>query len=141
MKLDDIIAMWQKDSKIDQTELGNELEKTYQLHAKYMDLLQKEKLKKKGYEYEYKRKRLEAHEDYTQGPSKESTRKPPAVGRILRADASLYLDADKQLQELSATIDICESKIDALSGIVNMITYRNNAVGNVLEWIKWTGGA
>lgn len=70
MTPDDILIVWEKDAKIDQTEIGNELERTYQLHAKYLSYLHKEKLKKKGYEYEYKRMRLEAFEDYTQGPSK-----------------------------------------------------------------------
>jgi hypothetical protein len=140
MKLDDIIAMWAQDSKVDQSEIGEELERTYQLHAKYLDLLQKEKLKKKGLEYEYKRKKLEAFEEYTQGPPQGSSRKLPAIGRVAPSLATMYIDADKQIQELSAAIDMCDAKIDVLSGAVNMITYRNNTLSTTLEWVKWTGG-
>jgi hypothetical protein len=140
MKLEEIIEMWKEDGKINSSEIGDELERTYGMHAKYMDMLQKEKLIKKSYEYEYKRKRLEAFEDYSQGPSKESTRKPPAIGRVLRTDTPMYMDADDQLQQLSAKIDLVDAKIEVLSGIVSMITYRNNSIGNVLDWIKWTGG-
>lgn len=140
MNLDEIIDLWRKDSKIDQTEIGDELERTYSLHAKYIDLLQKEKLKKKGYEYEYKRTKLIAWEEYQQGPPKESKRNPPAIGRVLKQDVPMYIEADEQLQSLSAEIDLCESKIEVLSGIVNIIQYRNNSVSGVLEWIKWSGG-
>ena len=141
MNLDDIIEMWKKDSLIDQSEISNELERTYQLHAKYIDLLQKEKLIKKSYEYEYKRMRLQAFEDYSQGPPKGSTRKLPAIGRVLPANVSMYMDADEDLQNLAAKIALSDAKIDTLSGIVGHINYRNNAIANTLDWIKYTGGA
>ncbi len=140
MLLQEIIDMWREDGKIDQSELGNELERSYTLHSKYIDMLSKEKLILKGYEYEYKRKKLEAFEDYSQGPGKGSIRSPPAVGRVLRQDTPMYCDADEQLQQLSAKIDLVQAKIDVLESIVNMVVYRNNSIGNLISWTKYVGG-
>ena len=141
MKFKEILEMWKEDNQIDQTEIGDEIEKTYSLHCKYYDLLHTAKLTLKSYEYELKRKRVEAFEDYTQGPPKGSSRQPPAVGRILRADSGMYLDADEQLQELSAKIDAEQLKVDFLKDVLDQIKYRNNSLKSVLDWIKYTGGA
>ena len=141
MNHDTIIQMWREESLIDQTEISNELERTYQLHAKYIDLLKKEKSRKKKLEDDYKCERREAFEFYSQGPSsKDTTRKQPAIGRIIPANVSIYMDADEELQRLSTEVNECERNIETLTSIVSHINYRNNTLGNVLSWIKWSGG-
>ena len=45
MKIDDVVEMWKKDCKIDETELSLESLNVPSLHAKYLKIYSNEKLK------------------------------------------------------------------------------------------------
>ena len=72
MKLEELYALWDLDSDIDTTDLGNESIKIPKLHNKYYKAYITEKILLRKYESEMKSLKLAKYEFYTQGPSAET---------------------------------------------------------------------
>lgn len=143
MKLEQIFAEWEKDSNIDQTELGEESLKISKLHHKYFQILTYERVQHRKLEAELKVMRLEKHEFYTQGPTKETMDKGwqlPPVGKILRSDVANYLEADKDIVNLSLKIGIQLEKIDLLKSIITTLNNRGYNIKAAIDWEKFKMG-
>lgn len=144
MKLDEIYVEWDKDSKIDTTDLGNESIKIPQLHNKYFKVYTSEKLLLRKFEAEMRELKLEKYEFYTQGPTKETQEKGwdlPAKGLILKSDIPMYMDGDKQLIELSLKIGYQQEKIELLESIIKSLVNRGFQIKSAIDWHKFTMGA
>jgi hypothetical protein len=143
MKLDEITSLWEQDSKIDKTELADESLKIPQLHHKYYKIYSNEKLILRKLNTQYKQLRLQKFEFYTQGPNEETEDKGwvlPAIGRILKADAAQYIEADNDLIQLSLKIGIQEEKIEFLESIIKTLNNRGYNIHTALEFIKFMNG-
>lgn len=144
MKLEEIFTEWEKDSNIDITELGEESLKISKLHNKYFRILSYERMQYKKLDAELKMLRLEKHEFYTQGPTKETMErgwKLPAVGKILRSDVNNYIDSDRDIVNLSLKIGMQIEKIDLLESIIKVIINRGYNLKVALDWEKFKMGA
>lgn len=144
MKLEAIFEEWKKDSEIDMTELAHESIKIPKLHHKYFQIYSTEKMLLRKYEAEMKTLKLDKYEFYTQGPSKESNEKGwvlPARGMILKQEMPMYLDADKELIDLSLKIGYQQEKIELLESIIKSLTNRGFQIKAAIEWNKFTMGA
>ena len=143
MKIDQIYEEWGKDSVIDPTELGEESLKIAKLHHKYFKILTYERLQHRKLEAESKSLRLDKHEFYTQGPTKETIDKGwqlPPVGKILRSDVTNYLDADKEIIDLSLKIGVQLEKIDLLKTIITTLNSRGYNIKAAIDWEKFKMG-
>lgn len=143
MKLEQIFAEWEKDSNIDMTELGEESLKISKLHHKYFQMLTYERIQHRKLEAELKTLRLEKHEFYTQGPTKETIDKGwelPPIGKILRSDVANYLEADKDIINLSLKIGIQLEKIDLLKSIITTLNNRGYNIKAAIDWEKFKMG-
>ena len=144
MKIDDIFALWEVDSKIDRQELGEEALKISVLHSKYYKIFINEKLALKKHESELKQLKLEKFEFYTQGPTPENLEKGwklPSIGRIVRGDVDRYLEADKDIINLTLKIAVQNEKIDLLESIIRTLRDRNFNIRAALDWAKFQVGA
>ena len=72
MKIEDIFELWQTDTNIDRTELGDEALKIPKLHHKYFQIYTTEKMLLRKYESELKQLKLDKYEFYTQGPNEQT---------------------------------------------------------------------
>ena len=143
MKLEEIYDLWESDSKIDKTELAGESLKIPQLHHKYYKIYSNERLVLKKLNAEYKQLRLAKFEFFTQGPNEETDEKGwelPAAGRVLKADVQNYIDADKDIINLSLKIGLQEEKVDFLESIIRTLNNRGYNIHTALEFIKFTNG-
>lgn len=143
MTLDEIFDLWEKDSKIDVTELGDEAMKISQLHHKYFRIMSQERMKYKQLEAKMKVLRLEKHEFFTQGPTKETQEKGwelPAVGKILKSDVSNYIEADKDIIDLSLRIGMQLEKLELLESIIKTVHNRGYNLKLTLDWEKFKQG-
>lgn len=143
MKLEQIFAEWEKDSNIDMTELGEESLKISKLHHKYFQMLTYERIQHRKLEAELKTLRLEKHEFYTQGPTKETIDKGwelPPIGKILRSDVANYLEADKDIISLSLKIGIQLEKMDLLKSIITTLNNRGYNIKAAIDWEKFKMG-
>jgi hypothetical protein len=143
MNLQEILAEWKADSKIDSTDLMAESEKLYALHSKYVDLWSNERLKLKSLEFDERRLKLKKHQFYLEGPSSETKKQGwdyPTSGKVLRQDIPIYTDADKQLQELESKIEIQKTKVETLEFILDAIKARGYTINTMIKFEMYRGG-
>lgn len=143
MNFEKIFEEWKIDSEIDRTELGDESLKIPKLHHKYYTMLVSEKMQLRKLEADMKVLRLEKHEFYSQGHTKETKDKGwelPARGMILKADIPMYLDADKDVVDLSLKIGVQQEKVEFLESILKTIHTRNFIIKNAIEFARFTMG-
>lgn len=143
MKLEAILELWEQDSQIDRTELGEEECKIPQIHHKYFKIFSNERLVLRKLQADMKQLKLAKWEFYTMGPTEESHEKGwtlPPQGKILRADAMQYVEADKDIIELSLKIGLQEEKIELLESIIKSLNNRGYNLKAAIDYLKFTSG-
>lgn len=143
MRIEEICDLWQVDCDIDKTELGDESLKIPKLHHKYYQIYTTEKLLLRKFESQLKKLKLEKYEFYTQGPNEETpyTWKLPARGIILKQDIPMYMDADKDIVELSLKIGLQQEKVEFLESIIKSLINRGFQIRAAIDFMKFTMGA
>lgn len=143
MKIDDIYAEWEKDSHLDRSELGEEALKIPKLHHKYFKIFTHERLQLRKLEADLKQLKLEKHEFLTLGPTEETHEKGwrlPPQGKILKSEVNNYIEADKDIVNLSLKIGIQHEKIDLLESIIKSLTARGFNIKAAIEWERFKVG-
>lgn len=143
MKLDTIFENWALDSVIDQMDLGNSSLKTSELHHKYHKIYTNERLHLREIEIKLKQLKLEKHEFYTQGPTKETQEKGwklPAIGKVLKQEASNYIDADPDVVDLTLRLGLQQEKVELLESIIRSINNRGYQIRNSIDFMKFMAG-
>lgn len=143
MKLESIFEMWDQDSRVDRQRLDEEALNISMLHAKYHRIFTNERLTLRKYEAELKELKLQKFEFYTQGPTKETVElgwQLPPIGKVLKADANTYVDADKDIINLSLKIGIQHEKIGLLESIIKTLQNRGYNIRAAIDYIKFTSG-
>ncbi len=143
MNIEEIMDLWDTDTNIDRTELGDESLRIPKLHSKYYNILIREKLLLRKHMEELKRLKLDKYEFYTQGPDEETKDKGwrlPPKGILLKSDLPMYMDADQDIIDLNLKIGLQQEKVDLLESIIKTIINRNFVIKNAIEWNKFTGG-
>lgn len=144
MKLADIFDLWEVDSQVDRRVIDDEALKISSLHKKYHEIFTNERLMLRKYEMELKVLKLEKFEFLTDGPTKETQEKGwklPPKGKIIRSDAQQYVDADKEVINLTLKIGLQHEKITLLESILKTIHQRSFNLRAAIDFIKWTNGA
>lgn len=142
MHLDDIMATWGEDSRIDPTDLSTEALKTPKLHHKYYEMFIRERLQLRKIESELKELKLAKFEFYTQGPHEDTPKdwKLPAAGKILRSDVATYIDSDPDIIKYTLRIAVQAEKVDALDSIIRVISNRGYAIKNAIDYMRFMNG-
>lgn len=143
MEIEDIMELWNTDTNVDRTELGDESLKIPKLHSKYYNILIKEKLTLRKLIEEMKRLKLDKYEFFTQGPSEETRDKGwrlPPKGIILKGDIPMYMDADQDIIDLNLKIGTQQEKVEFLESVIKTIINRNFVIKNAIEWNRFTMG-
>lgn len=143
MKLETIHEMWEKDSVIDRTELGQESLNTPQVHARYLKILSAEKLQYRRLYAEMQVLKRDKHQFLLGGATQESQElgwEYPTRGRIMKTDLEIFNDADKQVQDLQAKLDLQQQKIETLDSILRTIGNRGFQIKNAIDFMKFLNG-
>lgn len=143
MKLEDIIKLWEVDAEIDRNKLDDASLESSKLHGKYHEIFTNERLLLRKYEADLKVLKLDKYEFYTQGPTQETVAKGwklPPIGKILKSDANTYVEADKDVIELSLKIGLQHEKIALLDSIIKVIMNRSFSIKNAIEFMKFSSG-
>ena len=146
MQLNDIIAMWKRDSKIDTAALDDTSKENSKLHAKYIELHGVIKLQLKRKEHQQKillrdkwlhfsgklpRAKIEEYEwNYD-----------PFDGlKVLKSDFHYFFESDEDLQKSEKQITYLKTVEETLKEIVDTIKWRHQTIKNILEFQKFTSG-
>ena len=147
MNLDQILAEWETDSRIDPLSLDEASRVTPELHSKYLALLTRTKLKLKQKQFEQKSLMKNKWLWYNGKLSHEDIvalgwNPDPFDGlKIMKGDMEHYVEADPELQESEARIEYLKSMIDTLKEIVENIKWRHQTIGNMIRWKQFEAGA
>ena len=129
-----------RDLKIDDTELDLESIRTPQLHNKYLKLYTKYSLQLKKAQDDYKILYRSKWEYYTGKADPDAYREKPFDLKILKADVAIYLDSDKEIQELGQKEAYIQAVVTYLEKILREINNRNWTIRNTIEWKKFIHG-
>jgi hypothetical protein len=144
MKFDDLIQMWNVDGRFDLTELGIELQRVYDLHAKYLDFYVRQKNILKAMKQAHDVLVKEKMEFFRIGATKEFVEKgwkfPAPGGKIFNQDLPIYQAADPELQNSSLKIEMQGNVVDALHDIMDKIRFRGNDIQAAIKWEMWKAG-
>ena len=143
MNIQDILTAWDGDVSIEQTELGSESLKVARLHHKYITMLVNERLLLRKYEADLKKLKLDKYEFYTQGPSVEDIKAGkslPSRGILLKSDVPMYLEADKDIIDLSLRIGLQGEKVSLLDSILWSLKDRTKNLQTALGHLRFING-
>jgi|TARA_R100001126_G_scaffold63276_1_gene36141 hypothetical protein len=145
LKIDDVVEMWKKDCKIDETELSLESLNVPSLHAKYLKIYSNEKLKLRS--LNLKKKDLKVRlSDYYKGDLnnpedlKEIGREPWPK-KVLKQDLYDYVEGDVDMIALNTKIVYQEEFVDVLTEIIKSINGRGYVIKNSIDFLKFTMGS
>jgi hypothetical protein len=142
-KLEEIEALWEKDSKIDRTELDSESLKIPMLHSKYYKIYLREKVQLKADDQDLKQFYKLKHEYYTGKLSQEELRQYgwEPFQFVLKNDIQVYMDADKDLCERLLKVQIQKEKVHFLEDIIKTLNGRGFLIKNAIDFIRFTSGS
>ena len=140
MDLSELQDQVDRDLKIDDTELDMESIRTPQLHNKYLKLYTKYSLQLKKAQDDYKILYRLKWEYYTGKADPDVYQEHPFDLKILKSDVGIYLDADKEIQEVGQKEAYIQAVVTYLEKILREINNRNWTIRNTIEWKKFIHG-
>jgi len=143
MTFEELFNEWKQDSEIDSTDLSTESLKIPKLHHKYYMLMITEKASLKKLEAQYKQLKLAKYEFYSQGHTDETRKlgwELPPKGIILKADIPMYMEADKDIVDLSLRIGVQQEKVEFLESIIKSFQTRGYLIKNSIDFLKFQAG-
>jgi len=143
MDFDKLKKMVEKDSIVDGTELDIESLKLPQLHNKYLNLLQDEKLILRKLVSEKNNLYRLKWEYYTGKMSKEEMDNlewEPFQLNVLKKDINIYLESDTGLSIIRDRIAYHEVILEFLEETLKELNTRHWKIRNAIEWRKFTSG-
>jgi len=145
IKLDEILNDWTKDCIIDQTQLGNEIVKIPQLHAKYLRILNEHKLSSLKSKFEYDKLKNIKTEYYLGHLDKETLDQygweqfDLKIGT--KGNVERYINSDDQLVKLLQKKSYHDQAISTCEQILNEIKNRSWQVKTLVDYNKFISGA
>ena len=140
MNIDELYIEVERDIKIDDTELDLESIRTPQLHNKYLKLFTKHSLQYKKLQDDFKVLYRVKWEYYTGKASPKVYEENPFELKVLKADIGIYMEADKDLQQLGQRMAYAKQIVEYLERILREINNRNWTIRNTIEWKKFIHG-
>ena len=143
MSTDDISELWAVDAKIDETNLIGESKRIPELHSKYYNMYFKEALKVKKLKADYKELEHTKYQYYNGNMDEEELRAhgwKPFRLKVIRQDIDKYMQADKDVINLSLKIDYHSARANYLEDIIKTIHGRNFVIKNMIDIMKFQHG-
>jgi hypothetical protein len=143
MKIEEIVSLWDKDCKIDETELGDESTKIPVIHNKYLKIFIGENAQlKRMYAQRFKLKR-KLSEYYLGELDKDDLKE---IGReqfykkLLKNEIETYIESDDEFIETNLKIALQEEKVHYIEAILKSINNRGFQIKNAIDWLRFTNG-
>lgn len=143
MKLEEIQSLWEEDSQIDRTELGEESLKISRLHNKYFKIFSNERLSLRKLEMDYK-SLYKLKYQYYQGILSDEEYKElgwePFQLKVLKQDIPVYIEGDEDIININLRIGLQSEKVSFVESIIKSISTRGYQINNVIAWEKFKVG-
>jgi hypothetical protein len=144
MTLDEILAMWEADSTIDDNHLDRASTTTAKLHSKYIRLVIEAKLKKSKLDAEYNGLRKAKIRYYRCEMSKSELEQygweQYQYNKPLKAEMDEFLKGDDDLAKIVVRQQYIDTMIYALESIIAQIKQRDFQLSNAIKWKTFVAG-
>ena len=144
MNIEEIQAMWEQDSAIDDNHLGEASTETAKIHSKYIKLMVQVKLRLTKARAEYNLLRKNKFKYYRGELSREElfqlSWEPYQLIKPLKNEMDEFLQGDQDLINLNTKIEYLETMGYLLEGILGQIKARDWQLKNGIEWKKFLAG-
>ena len=147
MTLDDIMKMWEVDCEIDDLALDDETKKTSKLHAKYLELVNVNRLQRAKLDSDLDTLKKDKWLYYTGKMTKQDMDSKgwaydPFNGGIkpLKSELSFYYDSDEDIVKVKQKIEYQKTIGNLLEEIMNNLRWRHTHVKNIIDWKKFVSG-
>ena len=147
MTLDDIMKMWQVDCEIDDLALDDETKKTSKLHAKYLELVNVNRLQRAKLDSDLDTLKKDKWLYYTGKMTKQEMdirgwAYDPFNGGVkpLKSELTFYYDSDEDIVKVKQKIEYQKVVGNLLEEIMNNLRWRHTHVKNIIDWKKFVSG-
>jgi hypothetical protein len=148
MQLDELLQLWEKDSKIDEVNLDESSVKSAALHSKYLELYSLAKLQLKKRELSMANLRKDKWLYYNAKMTKEEMdeRGWPydpfhGMSKPLKSDMDMFYSTDPDIIKLQGQIEYQTTIVEALKDIMDNIKWRHTTIKNIIDWKRFTSGS
>jgi len=144
MKIEEIVSLWDKDSKIDETELAEEATKIPKLHNKYLKIFMGERVtlfKLKAERNKLKKNLLEYYLGELDRDELKELGRDQFYKKLLKNEVDNYLEADDLYIDINLKIAMQQEKVDYLDSIIRSLNNRNFQIKSAIDWYKFTQGS
>jgi len=143
MKIEDIVSEWDKDCKMDETELGDESTKIPVIHNKYLKIYVGEKAQEKRM-FAQRNKLKRTLQEYYLGEldqdELEELGREQFYKKLLKNEVDTYIESDDEFIELNLKLSLQQEKVNYLDSIIKSINNRGFQIKNAIDWLKFTNG-
>ena len=60
--------------------------------------------------------------------------------KILKQDVPMYIDADKDVQDIELKVEYIKEKVDFLESVIKTLSIRSYQINNAINWEKFKVG-
>jgi len=144
MNIEEIVSNWDKDSKLDETELGEEATKIPKLHNKYLKIFMGERItlfKMKAENKKIKKNLLEYYLGELDRHELAELGRDQFYKKLLKNEVDNYLEADDLYIESNLKVAMQQEKVDYLDAIIRSLNNRNFQIKSAIDWYRFTNGS
>lgn len=145
MTLDEILDLWNKDSIIDDNDLGTHAIETAQLHSKYLNILMETKLRKSKLNIDFdilrKNKFRYYRGELTRKELEEFGWEAWQYNKPLKNEMDEFLKGDEDLSKIKQRLEYIDAMIYALETIMQQIKSRDWSIKNAITWKQFLAGS
>jgi len=144
MKIEDIVLEWDKDSKIDETELDREATKIPRIHNKYLKIFMGERVQLFKLKAENKRIRKTLLEYYLGELGREELEeinREQFYKKLLKNEVDTYIESDDMYIDHTLKVCLQQEKVDYVEAIIKSLNNRNFQIKSAIDWARFTNGS
>jgi hypothetical protein len=137
------VSEWNKDCKIDETELGRESAKIPQVHNKYIKIYMGERIalyKIKSETKKVKRALLEYYLGELDQDELDQMGRQQFYKKLLKNEVDVYIESDDMMIESVLRLGMQDEKVAYLDSIIKNINNRGFQLKTAVDWAKFTTG-
>lgn len=143
MKIEDIVSEWDKDCRIDETELGDESTKIPVIHNKYLKIYVGENAQLRRMMAQRNRRKRVLTEYYLGELDRdelEDLGRDQFYKKILKNEVEMYIESDDMWIDINLKVALQQEKVNYLDSIIRSINNRGFQIKNAIDWLRFTNG-
>jgi len=143
MKIEDIVSLWDKDCKIDETELAVESANIPLIHNKYLKIFMSERVQLIRMKAKQKQTKKLLTEYYLGELDREELQelgRDQFYKKVLKNEIDTYIDSDDMMIEIILKVALQQEKVDYIEAILKQLNNRGFQIKNAIDWNRFVQG-